>query len=687
MAKRKKAGQRRRERPAPSPQDVVENGAIQHVSPAPRGFTRRGAPGILALVLMVAVSYFPATQAGFVWDDEIITDARPVRAANGLAQIWLSPRAIEREGHYWPLLYTSFWLEYRLWGFAPAGYHVVNIVLHLVNTLLLWRVLQRLAVPSAWFAAAVFAVHPLHVESVAWVIERKDLLSGLCYLSAALAYVRFVEKPSPLRYVLPLLLFVAGLLSKSIVVTLPAALLIWHWWKQDRVRGRDVLRLLPFFAVGLGIALADVAFYRSIESLALGYSMLERLLIAARALGFYVGKLLWPVDLAVIYPLWDVSAADPWAWSYVAAVVAVMVTLYAYRQRLGRAPLAGALFFVVTLSPVLGFVDYGYMQYAFVADRFQYLAGIGVLAVVVGAAARAAGGLPRAAMMGAACGILVVLGMLTWRQAGIWRDNVTLNSHVIALNPQARGAHHNLGKGLLNQGRPQEALAATRIAIERHPNSSDASYTEAHVNLGLALMKLGRPGEAETHLRHAVRLDPTHPKAHVNLGRVLLDQGRTEESIAATRVALQQRPDSVEANVNLGSALIAAGRPDEAEQQLRRALQHHPDNVNVLQNLAEALRMKGRYEEALAWYAAVLDVDPDFVMAHAGKGDTLFQLGRYAEAIGALERAAALAPGTPLARSLLGLMGKASEALGRTDAAARYFERAAGQSVEGPADE
>ena len=702
MAKRKT---RRTRRKRPTRRRARRGDIKTQGTPSPSRVTRQTIWPILALVLMVAISYFPATHAGFVWDDEIITEARPVRTVAGLEQIWFSPREIKREGHYWPMLYTTFWIEHKLWGFAPAGYHVVNILLHLINTLLLWHILRRLVVPGAWFVVAVFAVHPLHVESVAWVIERKDVLSGLFYFTAALAYMRFVEVPSPRRYVLVLLLFAAGMLSKSIVITLPAALLIWHWWKQDRVSTSDVLRLLPLFALGLGIALADMAFYRSIESLSLGYSLIERVLIASRALCFYVGKLLWPVDLAVIYPLWDISAADPVAWLYVIGAVAVPVALYVLRHRIGRGALAGALFFAVTLSPVLGFVDYGYMQYAFVADRFQYLAGIGVMAVVIGAVLRVAGRLPRVAMVGISCGVLIALGILTYRQADIWRDNVTLHSHIIALNPKARGAHHNLGKGLLDQGRVEESLAATRIALAQHPSSSglnvnlgaafinkgradeaekhlrravdlDPSYTDAHVNLGLALIELGRLDEAVKHLRHVATLDPSHVKAHINLGRALLDQGRVEESIVATRVALKHDPTSVEANVNLGSALIDQGQLDEAEQYLRRALQYNPDNPNILQNLAEALRMQRRYEEALDCYTAVIDIDPTMVMAYAGKGDTLFQLERYAEAIPVLERAVALHPGTPLARSMLNFMGKSAEALGRTDDAARYFERA-----------
>ena len=367
MTKRKQKRRTRRE-PAPSRPDAL---------------------ALLALGLLVGISYLPAMLwGGFVWDDHSCVTVEPVRKVSGLWQIWFSPSVIEGEGHYWPLVYTTFWLKHKLWGFNPAGYHIVNVLLHGANTLLVWHLLRRLAVPGAWVVAAVFAVHPLHVESVAWIIERKDVLSGLFYLAAALAWTRFVEQPRPQRYAWALGLYAAGLLSKSIAITLPAALLLGHWWKQGRVTSTDLLRLVPFCAVGLAITVGDLSFYRAVDAKALGdldYSLTERTLIAARALWFYAGKLLWPSNLAVIYPLWNIRVADPLAWGYLIAAIALAVALWHFRRVLGRGPLAGTLFFAVTLSPVLGFVNYGYMQYALVADRFQYLAGIGVMAVVIGA--------------------------------------------------------------------------------------------------------------------------------------------------------------------------------------------------------------------------------------------------------------------------------------------------------------
>ncbi len=473
---------------------------------------------------MVAVVYFPALSGDFVWDDVILVSEPAIREASGLWNIWFRPWTMERENHYWPVVYTSFWVEHRLWGLAPLGYHLVNVLLHLVNSVLVWRLLTRLAVPAAWAVAAVFAVHPLHVESVAWIIERKDLLSALFYLTTALAWIRFVEAPGRGRYLLALALFTAGLLSKSVVVTLPAALLIWHCWKRDGVTPADLRRLAPFFAVGLLITMGDFLLYAARVPLSLGYSMVERSLIAARAWWFYIGKLLWPADLAVIYPLWDIRVGDPLAWAYVLAAAALAALLWFGRHRFGPGPLAGALFYTVTLSPMLGFVDFGYMRYAFVADRFQYLAGIGVMGVLVGAAAVGAARLPASLRMAAPClaaAVLAVFSVMTWRQAGIYRDGVTFFGHIVSHNPEARYAHLNLARALIKADRPEDALAAARIAAGKLER---LDLADAHDLRGRALLNLGRLDEAREALGRALDLAPGHRNARENMAEVLRRQ-------------------------------------------------------------------------------------------------------------------------------------------------------------------
>ena len=412
---------------------------------------------LLILGALVVASYLPALWGEFIWDDFLLTKLKAVSSWDGIWRLWLDPVTayLQRdavEGHYWPLLYTTFWLEHKFWGFDPLGYHIVNLLLHFANTALLWRLLVRLGVPGAVFAAAVFAVHPLHTESVAWIISRKDLLSALLYLSAFFMWVRFVESPRTRPYVAALLLFAAALLCKSIAITLPVALLIWQWWKEGRVTARYFLRVAPFFLVGLVVGGFDIWFYKFHTALSFDYSVYERLLIASRALWFYAEKLLWPMNLAVIYPHWGIDAADPLGWIYFAAAVAVAATLWIMRHRIGRGPLACALFFSVTLSPTLGLVDYSYMGHSFVADRFQYLAGIGVIILFAAAAVRAADRLSPAAhkaAKGIALVVLALLGIATWNQAGVYKNELSLFKHVIAHNPRSWAAHQNVGMALL----------------------------------------------------------------------------------------------------------------------------------------------------------------------------------------------------------------------------------------------
>lgn len=575
--------------------------------------SRRDAFYLLALFLLVAVIYFPATRAGFVWDDSIMRDLGAVSTWGGIWELWFDPASAYtqgdrwREGHYWPLLYTTFWIEHKFWGFSPAGYHVVNILIHFANTVLLWRLLARLAVPGAWFVAAVFAAHPLHAESVAWIMARKDMLATLFCLVALAMWLRFVESRRRGHYAGSLLLFVAAMLCKSVVVVFPATLLILQWCKEGSVTQKHLLRTVPFFLVGLAMAVADMLFYQNVQPISLGYSVPERVLIAARALWFYAGKLLLPVDLAVIYPHWNVSVTNLLGWLYVIAAVAVAVALWLLRGRIGRGPLACALFFAVMLSPALGFVDYGYMRYSFVADRYQYLAGIGVIVLFAAAATYGSRRLPgslRNMTRGAALALLALLGVATWNQAGVYKDDVTLFRHVVSLNPKAYTAHMNLAYALLHgEGPSEEALAAAREAVRKRP-----LYYSSHNVLGAALSGLDRHGEAEKHLRRAVELNPRYAPAFLNLG--------------------------------------------------------------------ESFRRRGRYNDALEAYLAALSIDPDYPLPYVGMGYVLFGLKRYEEAVSNMKRALSLKPGLPMSPRLYSLIGQSLRKMGRDEEAKRYLRRA-----------
>ena len=653
-----KKRQRNSRRPRGSPRQAPrqEAKAPEPAQPAPTGplvaarFGWRNQPAVaaLALALLVLASYLPAMLwGGFVWDDRMFILGEPaLRDWDGLARIWFAPSEV-REPFYRPLTYTTFWLDYQLWGYAPQGYHVLNVLLHAGSVLLLWRILTRLAVPGAWLIAAVFAVHPMHAESVAWAMERKDALSGLFYMACVWAWLPFLAetegRPRPRnearRYWLALALFAAGLLAKNMVVTLPAALLILHWWQRGGVTGRDALRLAPFFALTFAFIAFEMRLIAVATPATFDHSLLERLLIAARAIWFYVGKLALPLDLAVIYPRWDVHIGDMVGWLSLAAAAALVAALWFLRDRIGRGPLAGALFYAVTLSPTLGFFDHTYMVTSFVADRYQYLAGLGVSTVLIGTAAVLAAQLSKTWRMAATAGaaaMLLLLGTATWQQAGIYRDQATFFEHVIAHNPEALGAHVNLAQALIDERRYEEAVAAGETAVAQRPG-----FLHAHVNLAIALDHLGRFEEAEHHFRRAAEIAPAESAPHARLGDLLSRRGQ----------------------------------PEAAEQHLRRALELTPGDRQVLRNLAKLLA-QDKPQEALALYDRLLALGAQDAATHTARADLLFRLTRYDEAIAAWQR---LLPHVPpeAAFALHISMGRAEWAKSNdADATAPHYERA-----------
>ena len=622
-------------------------------------------------------------------DDNIFTDAPAVRAWSGLWNIWFSPTDIEIERHYWPILYTTFWLEHKLWGITPFGTHLVNLLLYMVNVLLLHHLLRRLSVPGSWAVAAVFALHPMHVESVAWAIGRKDLLCGLFCMACTLCWIRSADGgddgPSqslrttpivrPGLYVAALGLLVAAMLSKSVAVTLPVVFAILLWWKNGRVTGAEAWRIAPFFLVALCIALADLSYYSSGPDFSSGYGPVEKVTIAARALCFYAGKLVWPANLAVIYPLWDIEIGDVLSWGCVIVVVAVGVGLWYGRHRLGRGPFAGFAFFAVVLSPTLGFVDFAYMRLSLVADRYAYLAGIGVISVLIGAAASRADGLSNQLRLGAwvlLVAVLAVFGKLTWDQAWVYQDRVTFYSHITSANPEVP-MYRNLADALRDAGRLEEALTASRIGLEQRPDAANAHNTH-----GATLFAMDRLEEAANSFHRALQLHPGQEHALRNMALTRKRQGRLVESLRWYRQAIDNNPESALAQAGMGEVQFRLGQHKMAAELLENAIALRPDSLPLSTHhfLAEALRQQQRHEEAITKYRDVLEIDPEFAYAHAGIGYALRQLKRYEEALEWLARSISLEPQSPAAADRHVEMGRALEALNQTEDAARHYKRA-----------
>jgi protein O-mannosyl-transferase len=553
------------------------------------------------LILLALVAYLPALSAGFIWDDDAHITRAGLRSLDGLVKIWSQLGATQQ---YYPGLHSFFWLQHLVFGDAPAGYHAVNIALHIANALLLVAILRFLDIRGAWLVGAVFAVHPVMVESVAWITEQKNTLSTFFYFCAALGYLRFDASRSRRWYAVAALGFLAALSCKSVTATLPAALLVVFWWKRGSLTvRRDVLPLVPFFVVGVasGVFTAWVEWHLiGARGAEFSLSTVERLLLAGRIPAFYLGKLLWPGGLMFTYPRWTIDARSLLQYAFPAGVLLVLLALWQAR-RWSRAPLAAALFFVGTLFPVLGFFNVYPFRFSFVADHFQYLASVGVF-VLLGAGLAQIGdslvarGTPRWAIVAAAGAFLLVLAGLSWRQSRLYEDEETLFRATLAQNPDAWMAHLNLGMRLAQTGRGDEAMEHYREAVRLYP--WDATV---HYNLGLGFVRLGQRPEAIASFREAIRLKPNYAHAHNNLGSALASGGDVLEALGHFEAAVRFDPNLIDARRNYGLALVHADRRVEALEQLRTALRQQPGDVRtrrMVETLERELGLPQRPESA-----------------------------------------------------------------------------------------
>jgi protein O-mannosyl-transferase len=590
-----------------------------------------------ALLLLTIAAYLPALSAGFIWDDDLIVADNPtLRSLGGLRDIWLG---ILNGGHaypltqYYPLTFTSFWLEQHAWGVRTAvPYHLTNILLHATAAVVLWRLLRRLAVPGAWLAAGLFALHPVHVESVAWVSERKNTLSCMLSLLSLLAYLRFAgiggtARRRWLAWAGAALLFVAALGAKTVAASLPAAALLVVWWKRGRVRAADVAPLVPFFVLGAGAG-ALTGWMERHRVGAWGpdwdLSLLERGLIAGRALSFYVGKLLWPHPLAFVYPRWRVDPHAWWQYLFPLAALATVAILWSVRRRIGRGPVTAVLFFAGTLVPALGFVDVWPMRYSFVADHFQYVASIGPLVLAASLLARIR---PERAGAALVAVLFAALGTLTWRQCRAYADVETLWRDTLAKNPSAWMAHHNYGNLLRQQARTEAvearreanrdaAAAEFRAALALKPD-----YADAALALGHLAEERGDRAAAIVLYREAIRIAPPQPPGspgeqhsavyHFSLARALAADGGVDEAIDRSRTAVQLAPGYEAARMQLGVLLGNRGEMEEAITQFRAVLSVDPDAADAHTNLALALARQGDVDAALAHLAEARRLQPD----------------------------------------------------------------------------
>jgi tetratricopeptide (TPR) repeat protein len=540
----------------------------------PRPLTCLGAVVLCALTVLI---YRPAWHGGFLWDDDrYVTHNALLTAPDGLRRIWFS---LDAPSQYFPLSYTLLRIERSLWDMNPTGYHWLNISFHVANALLVWRLLARLKVPGSWLAAAIFALHPIQVESVAWISEVKNVLMGLFFLLTLLAWTEYVDAPVQRRrifYVAALLFCALALAAKSTACTLPAALLLVLWWKKKSIDRKAILEIVPFVVLAVGVGLIAVWWekYHQGTQVLVSLSPMERLLIASRAVWFYLSKIFWPSDLTFIYPQWKISASDPAAYWWVIATAAVAALIYFARRFVGRSIEVAALFFVATLGPLLGFVMLYTFRYTFVADHYQYLACIGPIALVAGGFTKLTEGIKNGQWVtwASAFAVLACLSTLTLGQSATYRDTETLWRTTIAKDPNSWIAHNNLGVVQFQKGDVDDAIKKYERALQLHPN---------------------------------------YPEAHYNLGSALLLKGDVDGAIAQCKRALEMLPSDADAYVVLGNAFMAKQDVDQAIDQYVQALALHPDDPNAHYNLGIALRRKGETENAAREFEKASKLESD----------------------------------------------------------------------------
>lgn len=568
----------------------------------------------LILIVATTLAYQPAWRGGLIWDDDLYL--KSVQSSS-LAEIWAHPPTSQQ---YHPLIGTAFWIANKLWGDSLLGYHLLNIFLHAVSALVLFKILERLEIPGAWLAAAIFALHPVQAESVAWLVELKNTLSGFLFFAAILVYLRFDQSRNKLLYLLALFLFFLGLFAKTIVAVFPLAMLIIVWWKRGRLDlKRDLLPLAPFFPVaavaGIVTAWMEQNFSAG-EHEVFDYSVVDRILIAGRLFWFYLGKLFWPAELIMLYPPWRIDATAWWQYIFPVAVVGLFIGCWLVRKQ-SRAPLAGLLYFALILFPMLGFfnqsyymADSGQHSAIFRADHFQYLAIVGIIVPLCAGAALLWKRVKPPLKIGgaAAClALLFVLAAATWAQSRNYQNAETCFRAVLSKNPESPTAHNNLAGALMDRGATEEAIVHYRKAIELKPDYQFANY-----NLGAALVQHGDLDEAVQRLKWVLQADPNDPRAYFTLANALSKQGNQNDAIGYYGRALRLVPDFPDAHTNLANLLLERGNAAGALEHYREAVRLQPNSPQAHYNLAVGLVRNGEPEPAIPELRTALQLDPNY---------------------------------------------------------------------------
>ena len=623
----------------------------------------------LILILAGLWIYASALQGTWLWDDDILVSGNlELHSWDGLAKIWFAKPVTD----YWPVTWTVLWLEWHLWGNHPLGYHLVSLALHIADSFLIWRLLARLGLSWAWLGGLLFVIQPLAVESVAWISEIKNTLSLLFFLLSCDAWLDVDEGRKP-GYWRSILYYLAAMLSKTSTVMLPVALLLYQWWKRDRITRRDVVRMIPYFAIA--VLMGIVTIFCQNYKLEMGDDPMggyfTRSIRAGTAVFFYLGKFILPTGLSTIYPRENFDVRSLLHLLTVPLLGVVILGLWVARKGWSRHVLFGLGFFLINLFPVLGFLKMSYLETSWVADHFIYLPMIGLIGLVVAGLKmidRQLAAWGRPVWMGAIAVWCLLLAWGSHGYAGYYRNLETLWSHAVLHNPGSWKARNNYGIALQQEDRIPEAMEQFEAALKINPN-----LPQTHANLGNALMQVGQMPEAIEEFRESVRIKPDYAEGYYNIGDALMRTGHAAEAMEQFQQAVQIKPDYAEAHNNLGNALLQTGQAAEATEEFQKAVQIQPDYAEAHNNLGNALLQTGQTADAITQFQQAVQFKPDYAEAYYDLGDALMQAGRMPEAVEQFQQAIKLKPDFTEAHYN---MGGALEMSGRTAEAMEQFEQA-----------
>ena len=602
------------------------------------------------ILLAACLPYLPVMHGGWQWDDDTsITANASVLGAYSFSDVWIARHSPD----YFPLTTTMLWLEWHAFGNATTGYHVVSMLLHAAASILLWRLLAVMRIPGAWLAGLLFAVHPLCVESVAWISELKNTLTQPLFLLAAIHWVRADEQAETdqaftagaTQWALALFCFLMAMFAKTSVVMFPVVILLHAWWKRGAVSFRDILRAAPFFLVSLLLGLVTIWFQ---HGRAIGAEVIpvggpaSRFAIAGMAIPFYLSKILLPIGLLPIYPRWQVDPPHIWQFISWPCLAALAAACWFNRRTWGRQILFAGGFFLIMILPVLGFITISYMRISWVADHFVYLPMISIVALLAAAittAAKQLTGNARHAATAATATIVLLLAIASFRDAAAWVDEGTLWQHTLRTNPDAWQAHNRLGVWKLNAGDLEAAFGHFQASTRLRPD-----LAETHNNLGVTLLKRGDNAGAEREFRAAMGLQKNAPLFLRNHAEALVALNRSPEAIKELTALTAASPGDTAAGQMLADLYANTSRHPEAEAEYQRILSMNPQAHSVRKNLASLLVSKSRFAAASEQLGLLAQAMPNDPGLHNSLGVCLVKCGRLEEGIAELRRAIALAP-------------------------------------------